>query len=267
VSIIFCPRSGPFTLTIDKAGILFLVLGLLVSLIWTVLWLLGTLPPAWAHPVVPLALVICSILILPLAFFTTSAISPGAGDNMISVAIAIETAKLFHDAKKVGKNPLMNTRLVIASFDAEEAGLRGAHAFCKKHKDELLSTKTYVFNMDTLYKVKNINFFASDLNTTVKLSRQMAKDCVDISRDLGYPAMLSGMPFGGGSTDAAVFGKVGVEATSMAAMSFDASAFKEGIVYHTKNDLTKYIESEAVEAALKIACNYILKKDQEAQGT
>jgi len=121
--------------------------------------------------------------------------------------------------------------------------------------------------MDTLYKVKDINFFASDLNTTVKLSRQMAQDCVDISRYLGYPAVVSGMPFGGGSTDAAAFGEIGVETTNMAAMSFDASAFKEGIVYHTKNDLTRYIEPEAVEAALKIACNYILKKDREVQST
>lgn len=256
-------RMPRYYTTFMRAGILFLVLGLLVSLIWTVLWLLGTYPPAWAHPAVPLALVICSILVLPLAFFTTGAISPRAGDNMISVAIAIETAKLFHGAKKEGKNPLKNTRLVIASFDAEEAGLRGARAFCKKHKDELLSTKTYVFNMDTLYKVKDINFFASDLNTTVKLSRQMAQDCVDISRYLGYPAEVSGMPFGGGSTDAAAFGEIGVETTNMAAMSFDVSSFKEGIVYHTKNDLTKYIEPEAVEATLKIACNYILKKDRE----
>jgi hypothetical protein len=121
--------------------------------------------------------------------------------------------------------------------------------------------------MDTLYKVKDINFLARDLNTTVKLSRQMAQDCVDIARDLGYPATVSGMPFGGGSTDATAFGEIGVEATNMAAMSFDVSAFKEGIVYHTRNDLTEYIEPEVVEAALKITCEYILKKDTEAQGT
>jgi hypothetical protein len=50
----------------------------------------------------------------------------------------------------------------------------------------------------------------------------------------------------------------------MAAMSFDVSAFGKDMVYHTKNDLTKYIETEVVEAALKIARNYILKKDAEA---
>lgn len=257
-------RMPRFYNTFMQAGILFLLLGFLVSLIWTVLMLFNVPPPAWAHPSIPLALVICSILLLPLAFFTTGQVSPGAGDNMIAVAITNEMAKLFQDAKKAGKNPLQHTRLLIASFDAEEAGLRGARAFCKKHKEELLGTKTYVLNIDTLYKVKDINFLAHDLNTTVKLSRQVAQDCVDIAHALGYPAVVSGMPFGGGSTDAAEFGKISVEATNMSAMSFDVAAFKEGMVYHTKNDLTKYIEPEVVEAALKIARDYILKKDTEA---
>ncbi|GAI09767.1 unnamed protein product, partial [marine sediment metagenome] len=72
------------------------------------------------------------------------------------------------------------------------------------------------------------------------------------------------MPFGAGSTDAAEFGKIGVEATNMAAISFDISKFSEGLVYHTPNDLTNYIEPEVVEAALKIARDYILKKDSES---
>ncbi|MBM3166531.1 MAG: Zn-dependent exopeptidase M28 [Chloroflexi bacterium] len=253
-----------FYSTFMQAGILFLVVGFLVSLIWTALMLFNVPPPAWAHPSIPLALVICSILVLPLAFFTTGQVSPGAGDNMIAVAITNEVARLFQDARKAGTNALQHTRLMVVSFDAEEAGLRGARAFCKKHKEELLSTKTYVFNIDTLYKVKDINFFAHDLNTTVKLSRQVAQDCADIAHALGYPAVVSGMPFGGGSTDAAAFGEIGVEATNMAAMSFDVSAFGKDMVYHTKNDLTKYIEPEVVEAALKIARNYILKKDAQA---
>ena len=257
-------RIPRFYSTFMQAGILFLILGFLVSLIWTVLMLFNIQIPTWAHPSVPIALVICSILVLPLAFSTTDEVSPGAGDNMIAVAIINEISKLFHDARKTGKNPLQHTRLLIASFDAEEAGLRGARAFCQKHKEELLGTKTYALNIDTLYKIRDINFFASDLNTTVKLSRQMAQDCVDIAKALGYPSVVSGMPFGGGSTDAAEFGKIGVEATNMAALSFDISAFKEGMVYHTKNDLTKYIEPDVVEATLKIARDYILKKDAEA---
>jgi len=211
-----------------------------------------------------LVLLVGAIFVLPLAFFTTRQVSPAAGDNMIAVAITNETAKLFHDAKQAGTNPLRHTRLMMASFDAEEAGLRGARAFCKKHRPELLHTKTYVLNIDTLYKVKDLNFSHRDLNNSVKLSHEMAQECVDVAKSLGYVAKISSMPFGAGSTDAAEFGKIGVEATNMAGISFDISKFSEGLVYHTPNDLTKYIEPEVVEAALKIARDYILKKDSES---
>jgi aminopeptidase YwaD len=246
------------------AGIAFLLLGFLVSLIETALVIFRGSVPGWTHPWIPLALLVGAVFVLPLAFFTTRQVSPAAGDNMIAVAISNETAKLFHDAKQAGTNPLRHTRLMMASFDAEEAGLRGARAFCKKHGPELLHTKTYVLNIDTLYKIKDLNFSHRDLNNSVELSHEMAQECVDVAKSLGYVAQISSMPFGAGSTDAAEFGKIGVEATNMAGISFDISKFSEGLVYHTPNDLTEHIEPEVVEAALKIARDYILKKDSES---
>ncbi len=240
-------------------GILFLVLGFLVSLVGTILAIFHISLPGW----ISLALIAGSFLLLPLAFFTSGQVSPAAGDNMIAVAIGNETAKLFHDAKKVGTNPLRHTRLMVASFDAEEAGLRGARAFCQKHREELLRVKTYVLNIDTLYKVKDLSFLEKDLNASVKLSHEMAQDCVDIAKSLGYPAKISIMPFGAGSTDAAEFGKMRVEATTLVGISFDISQFREGLVYHTPNDLSKYIEPAMVEAALKIVRDCIVKKDSE----
>lgn len=257
-----CPK---YYAKLINTGILFLLLGFLVALVEAILTIFHSPIPDWTHPWLPLVLLVGGVFLLPLAFFTTGKVSPAAGDNMIAVAIAGETAKLFHDAKQMGKNPLQNTRLIVASFDAEEAGLRGARAFCKKHGEELLSTKTYVLNIDTLYKVEDLSFLQNDLNGSVKLSHQMAQDCVDIAKSLGYPARISGMPFGAGSTDAAEFGKVGVEATNMAGISFDISKFSQGLVYHTPNDLTKYIEPEMVEAALKIVRDYIIKKDNEPE--
>ena len=58
-----------------------------------------------------------------------------------------------------------------------------------------------------------------------------------------------------------------VEATTLVGISFDISQFREGLVYHTPNDLSKYIEPELVEAALKIVRDYVLKKDSESCGT
>ncbi|MGD0353458.1 MAG: M28 family peptidase [Dehalococcoidia bacterium] len=247
-----------------NAGILFLLLGFLVSLIWIVLALFQVPVPDGILLWVPVALMVGGIFQLPLAFFTTGEVSPAAGDDMIAVAVAGETARLFHQAKKAGKNPLRHTRLIVASFDAEEAGLRGARAFCNKHGQELLNTKTYVFNIDTLYKLKDLTFLDKDLNSTVRLSRAMAQDCVDTAKSLGYPARIASMPFGAGSTDAAEFGKLGVEAINMAGISFDIGKFGEDLVYHTPDDVPESIEPELVEASLKIVRDYILKKDSQA---
>jgi len=247
-----------------NAGILLLLLGFLVSLIWTIFALFQVPVPDWALLWVPVALMVGGIFQLPLAFFTTGEVSPAAGDDMIAVAVASETARLFHQAKKAGKNPLRHTRLIVASFDAEEAGLRGARAFCLKHGKELLDTKTYVFNIDTLYQLEDLYFLDKDLNGSVRLSRAMAQDCVDIAAALGYPSRIAAMPFGAGSTDAAEFGKLGVEAVNMAGISFDTRKFGKDTVYHTPDDVTESIEPELVEASLKIIRDYILKKDSEA---
>jgi aminopeptidase YwaD len=238
-------------------GVGLLVISLLLSLGAAVMSLFGILLPQW----VALVFIVLGIFVIPFLFFTTNQVVPGAGDNMMAVAIAAEIGKLFGGAKKSGNALLKHTRLIIATFDAEEAGLRGARAYVKKHKDELLKTKTYVLNMDTLYHLRSLNFFAYDLNSTVKLSREMADECVDIAQSLGYQATISGMSPGGGSTDAAAFGEAGIEATNLSAMSFEAKERDKGWVYHTPEDTSEHIEPEAVEAALKIIREYILRKD------
>ena len=242
-----------------NAGILVLIIGFLVSLVAAVLSILHVPFPGW----IAVVLLALGIFQVPLAFFTTREVSPAAGDNMIAVAVAAETASIFKKGKK-DRRPLRNTRLIFASFDAEEAGLRGARAYCRKHGQELLDTKTYVFNIDTLYKLDDLYFLTKDLNGSVKLSLPMAKDCVDVAAELGYKAGTAAMPFGAGSTDAAEFGKLGVEATNMAGISFDIKKFNRDMVYHTPDDFSAYIEPELIEASLKIVTSYILKKDLEA---
>ncbi|MGD0354158.1 MAG: M28 family peptidase [Dehalococcoidia bacterium] len=241
-------------------GVLLLVVATLVSLIAAVMSLFGALFPQW----IAITLLVAGIFEIPFLFFTTSQVVPGAGDNMIAVAIAAGIGRIFGEAKAGATNPLNHTRLILASFDAEECGLRGARSYIRAHKEELLKTKTFVLNMDTIYQVKDLNFMDADLNSTVKLSREMAQQCIDIAGSMGYKAAMSRMSPGGGSTDAAAFGEAGIEATNLAAMSFNIKDFEQGFVYHTPRDLSKYIEPEAVEASLKVIRQYILEKDSPA---
>jgi len=244
-------------------GVLLLVIALFVSLAAAVLSIFSVALPQW----VAVVLMIGGVFEIPFLFFTTSQVVSGAGDNMIAVAIAAETGRLFGEAKHKGTGALKHTRLLLASFDAEECGLRGARAYVRAHRKELLNIKTYVFNMDTLYHLKELNFLDYDLNSTVKLLHEMAQQCVDTAVSLGYKAVVSRMSPGGGSTDAAAFGEAGIEATNLAAMSFNIKDYEKDFVYHTPNDLSRYIEPAVVEASLKIVRQYILDKDAEISGS
>ncbi|MGD0279682.1 MAG: M28 family peptidase [Smithella sp.] len=200
------------------------------------------------------------IFIAPLYFFISEKGTPGAGDNMIATAIVIKLAELFKKAQGREGHLLRNTRLVFLSVDAEEAGLRGARAFAKRHKKELLNIPAYNFNIDSIYNLNELQFITRDINSTVNLSKKMAVECKEIADKLGYPARLFAVTPGGGGTDAAEFARIGVEATSIIGMP--TNMIRDGMVYHTLNDTVEHIEPAAVEATLKIALAYILKKEQ-----
>jgi len=180
------------------------------------------------------------------------------------VFAAAHTYGMFADgaAKKAGRSPVRHTRLIFLSIDAEEAGLRGARAYAGRHGDELRSLPTRVLNMDSIYRKDRIKFLISDINGFVKLSRDMAEECVAVAEKAGYGAKLFRVYPGVGGTDAAEFAKIGVEATTLIAVPTDVE--KEPMVYHTPADTVDNIEPGAVEACLRIVHDYIIKKDAEA---
>jgi len=200
------------------------------------------------------------VLVCQLWFFRANKGTPGAGDNLISTAIAIEIGKVFGQLKKEGEG-LKHTRLIIASWDGEEAGLRGSRAYCEKKKKHLTKTPTYTLNMDCLYFLDELFFLSTDVNGTVKLSKNMAKDCKKIANELGYKAQIKPIEFLTGGTDAGEFGRIGVETTSLVAMPWGNS--ERASVYHTPKDAVESIEPEVVSASMEIIYDYIQQKDQE----
>ncbi len=245
------------------------VAGILVSLnaapLFAWIWIAyqcitGTRP--WFAGIYTWAMLASLIFIIPMHFFRSKKGTPGAGDNLIASAMAVKLAEFFGAGKTAGKSSLRHTRLIFLSVDAEEAGLRGARAFAKRHSGELLSIPTRVLNFDSIYRQDRIQFLISDINGFVKLSRGMAEECVEIAGKAGYPAKLFRVYPGVGGTDAAEFAKIGVEATTL--IAFQTNVEKEPTVYHTRDDVVDAIEPGAVEACLRIAYEYIMKKDFEA---
>jgi hypothetical protein len=241
-------------------GIFILVLAIILSLVWGIIYVFVGIIPGYAE-VMRYAVFGAMIFVIPLYFFAGTKGSPGAGDNLIASSIVIKAAELIQNSKQDINNTLEHTRLIFISFDAEEAGLRGARAYVKRHKKELQSLPTYVFNMDSIYERDQIKFFTTDINGTVKLSNTMATECKQIAEKLGYPAKTMPILPGAGATDAAEFAKVkGIEATTLLALRVDAIPTGKD-VYHTLKDTVDHIEPDAVKASMEILMEYISKKE------
>ena len=201
------------------------------------------------------------LFVVQFYFFTSKEISPGAGDNLIAVAMCLKLAQRFGFAKKSGHNLLQHTRLIFASFDAEESGLRGSRAYCRKNRDALQSIPTYNFNLESIYDVNELSFLTKDINQYVRLSKTMVDECMEIAGQLGHHTDEGPITWGGGATDAAEFARIGVHATSLLGMK--NRSIRDGLSYHTMQDTVDKIDPAAVRAGLEIVAGFIFKKDLE----
>ena len=191
------------------------------------------------------------VLIVQMWFFASKKGTPGAGDNLIASTMAVEIGRHFSE------NRLENTRVIIASFDAEEEGLRGARAFAKLHEKELKELPTYLLNTDCAYNLDDLFFLTSDINGTVKLDEALANALVDISIENGYEAVSKPIAFLTGGTDAGELEKVGVKSTTLIGMPWSNET--RSSVYHTENDTLDHVQKEIIDAAITIFIQFIEK--------
>jgi aminopeptidase YwaD len=236
----------------------FQMLGVVYSLYWAGYRIFtGADPAYWQLPTAMLFIGI--FLFAPKFFLAGPKATPGAGDNLIASAMAVELAR--QASVQPGRSRLQHTRLIFVSFDAEEAGLRGSRAFARRHSSELQSLPTCMLNIDSIYNLDDLQFLINDLNGYVPLSGEVVEECLEVSRQAGIPVRTMKMIFGGGATDACELAKVGVKATTLIAMP--TGLIRDGLAYHTINDTVEAIEPGAVEACLRIAWDWLHWKDQQ----
>jgi aminopeptidase YwaD len=188
-------------------------------------------------------------LVAPLWRFASNEGTPGAGDNLASSAAALEILRGLRSLRDAGEG-LQTTRVVFASFDAEEAGLRGARAFAKARRAEFAALPTFAFNMDCVYRKDKLSFLTTDLNGFVRLDGNLTELCLALAAAAGAPAAARPIAFLTGGTDAAELAKAGVRAASLMGMEWSNQA-REG-AYHTPSDTVDAVEPAAVAASIEI---------------
>jgi hypothetical protein len=185
--------------------------------------------------------------------------SPGAGDNLVASVLAVRLAREVASRKA---ELLRGTRLRIVSFDAEEAGLRGAAAYMRARPPA--SFPCHHLNLDSLYARDELRVLTSDINGSVSLSRPMADALVSCARECGIRVRPFAMIFGAGGTDAAESARRGIPSTTLIAMP--TNVFRGNLVYHTHRDTVEHVEPAVVEACLRIAAAFLARLDAVGPG-
>jgi aminopeptidase YwaD len=252
--------SGPFS-RFYIVAILVPYLFFLIELVLLLVRLFGSPAAAPRGWVLPFLLVGLPFVV---GYFFLVALhrgSPGAGDNLISSMMVVGLGKEI----AVRRDALLrSTRIRILSFDAEEAGLRGASAYFKAHAAELKRLPCVHLNFDSLYRLGDLQVLTSDINGAVKLSRLMVDQLIACAKECGFEMRTFGMIFGAGGTDAAESARTGIPSTSIIAISTEI--VRKGLVYHTQRDTVEHIEPAAVEACMRITLRFLERLEADRAG-
>ena len=236
------------------------IYGLLIVASWGLaIWQLASgAAPTISQPIA----IVFSLLFLWVAqlwWFASAKATPGAGDNLASSAAAWEALRELAEHKENGQG-CQHLRIIAASWDAEEAGLRGSRAWAKGETNQL-NLPTWNLNLECLYDVDDLFLLTSDINGSVRLSADLARRCQQLLARMGLHVSLHPIAFLTGGTDAAELAKGGAEATTLMGMPWGND--ERGSVYHTPADTIDSVSGEAVAVAIELAMNLAVELDRE----
>ncbi len=165
----------------------------------------------------------------------------GANDNLSGSLVSVAITRFMQD----NDIRFENTEVRIIVTGSEEAGLRGAKDYCKKHLAESKEIDTVFLGTDTLKDLEYIAIYNKDLSGTVsncsKACALLKKGGENAGIDLPYKTITLG------ASDSAAFSQAGISATTLAAMDPAPARY-----YHTRLDTADILDLKGIETGLNI---------------
>ena len=198
----------------------------------------------WTHTVALCALVFIPFFIAVSLTYNPRLIVDGANDNLTGCYMGIS---ILREMENLGMK-LENTEAGIILTGSEEAGLRGAKAWCKKHKDDYKDVPTFVISFDTIHDPRFLMANERDLNSTVAADRGLVEAFCKACEDTGVPYRKGRIPLFGGSTDSAAFTQGGFRSAAITGLSHKLENY-----YHTRRDTYDNLNEEGIGNCYKAA--------------
>lgn len=151
----------------------------------------------------------------------------GANDNLSGCYMGIAILKALKDEGI----ELENTEVGVILTGSEEAGLRGAKAWCEAHKGEFDDVPTFIISYDTIHDPKYLMTNYRDLNGTVKADKDVSDLFIEAAQAIEIPCKKGWVPPLGGATDSAAFAQAGFRSTGVTGLNHKLENY-----YHTRRD-------------------------------
>lgn len=227
------------------------IVGLLVTIALAIYSVVTGITPMWE---LILILVFTPFYISLYWMCRFKVVVPGANDNLTGVMASVAVLKCL----KENNIRFENTEVDVVLTGSEEAGLRGAKAWAKKHKKEILDSniETVFVGLETFRDWDYMCTYVRDMTSTVKHDAGVIKLIDRASENCGRKLQHANVFFG--ASDAAAVTKEGLRATCIAGMDPTPADY-----YHNVKDNADNMDRKTFAFGLDIALEAIEIFDKE----
>ncbi len=174
----------------------------------------------------------------------------GANDNLTGCYMGLT---LLREMERLGVR-LEDTELGVILTGSEEAGLRGAKAWCKAHAEDCRDVPTCVISFDTIHDPRKLMVNLKDLNGTVTADQALGALFLEAAGEVNVPCTKGGVPLMGGATDSAAFTQGGFRSVGITGLSHKLEDY-----YHTRRDTYDHLDRAGLENCYLAAVRFIEK--------
>ena len=208
---------------------------------------------SWTHTAGLCGLIFIPFFLLLGLTYNPKRIVDGANDNLTGCLIGIG---LLREMEKNGIRP-EHTEIGVILTGSEEAGLRGAKAWSKAHRDDCRDVPTSVICFDTIQDPRHLMVNRKDLNGTVTTDAALCSLFLQAAEAVNVPCRTGLVPLLGGATDSAAFIQGGFRSIAITGMSHKLERF-----YHTRLDRSDSLNAEALENCYRAAVEFLKRLEQ-----